>query len=129
MQNGGLKIADVVSILNGVITGIIGRAVDDSRLNSASRKPRSESSRVVVPALGVLRPWASSEFASPNYESAIKHSSLFEVGDQAGDRFVGLPAQGFMGRHVAMRVPRSVPSSGVADLYEANSLLGQTSGK
>ena len=30
MQNGGLKIADVVSILNGVITGIIGRAVDDS---------------------------------------------------------------------------------------------------
>jgi hypothetical protein len=40
MQNGGLKIADVVLVLNGVITGIIGRAVDDSCLDSASPATR-----------------------------------------------------------------------------------------
>ena len=83
----------------------------------------------MVAAGGVLRPGAAAEFAGPDDERFVEHAALLEVADQAGDRLVGGPAQRTVRADVAVGVPGAVAAAGVANLDEADALLGKPAGE
>ena len=54
MQDGGLKVADVMRLLNRLVANFIGGALDDSALDAASRQESRKALAVVVAPGGVL---------------------------------------------------------------------------
>ena len=59
----------------------------------------------------------------------MQHAALLQVLDQAGDRLVRRRGRGAVGLHVAVGVPAAVAAAGVADLDEADALLGEAAGQ
>jgi hypothetical protein len=115
---------DIVAILNGLVPGFIGCAVDHATFDTGAGEPGRESSRVVVTTLVVvLRPGRASELRGPDDKRAVEHASLLQIFDETGDWLVRRPAQRFVGGHIKVGIPRPVATAGVANLNEANTLL------
>src|SRR5262249_21147764 len=73
---------------------LVGGADDLAAFDTAAGHPYSEAIRVVVTALGAVSAavgdGAAAEFAAPDDEGGIEESPRLQIGQQAGDRLIGL---------------------------------------
>src|SRR4051794_38158754 len=112
-------------ILHRLITDLVRGPFNDAALDSAACKPRREAFRIVIASSGVLRPWRSAKLAGKHDKRTVEHASLFQVANQAGDRFVHCATQRLMALHVVVRIPLAITAiTRIADLDEADAFFG-----
>ena len=96
VEDGGMQVADVVSVDDGLVAKFVGLTVARSGVDAAAGHPIGEALGVVVAAsVAALIDRLSPEFASPDDEGFLKQTALFEVGQQPGDGAVDLGAVNF----------------------------------
>ena len=93
MQHGGVGVGDVVAVLGGVKSQLVGSAVHVSSLDTAARHPDGEGVGVVVSPAGSFSAGGPAELGGPDYQRFIQQAALLEVAQQPGNGFVDLPAQ------------------------------------
>src|SRR5262249_47144764 len=125
VKDRGLKVADVNRVFNGAITHIIGAAKNGSTFDSTASEPGGKAFGLVIAARCVLRPGGAPKLARPDYERALEQAALFQIPNQPRDRFIRLPAERRVTFHVAVRIPGSVPATGVAKLDKAHAPFDQ----
>ena len=124
MQHGGVGVGDVVTVLDGVKTQLVGGAVNVSALDAAARHPDGEGVGMVVSSAGSFRAGGSAELGGPDNQRLIQQAALFEVLQQPGNGFVDLPAQTVV---ALLQRPVGVPAiarGAVIDLHESHPPLG-----
>src|SRR5438876_688438 len=112
---------DIDGVLDGSITQLIGRAVNEAALDAAAAQPDAESGIMVVAAITALAHRGAAKFAGPNEQGILEHIALFEIGDQCHARaiyFLRLERDAFL--YAAVVVPILV-----VKLDEANAALSQ----
>jgi hypothetical protein len=67
-----------------------------------------------------LNKWSTSEFPTPNDQSVIEQTTLFEVFDQAGCRLIGIAG---LNRQLRWQIVVLIPP-GVHQLDKTHALLG-----
>src|SRR5262249_12110649 len=100
VQEGGEVVVVVDDIDGGVMTKIVGLAVDASGLEAAAGEPHAEAVGVVVaadagPAGVVLDDRQPAHLAAPVYHGALQQAALLEILDQGGTGFIGHAAGGW----------------------------------
>ena len=129
MEQCGVDIGDVVSVLDRVEPQFVGRSVDHSTLDPASGHPDREPVVVVISAVLALGTGRASELAGPDHDGFVEQSSLLQVTQQTGDRLVGLAAHaGVVADEVGMSVPGPGGSASMKHLHESHALLDQSTG-
>ncbi len=133
MQDGRMQVLDVERLLDGGAAELVGFAHGDAALDAAAGEPHGEAVCIVVAAgaLGVLGGRLPAELAAPDNQRRVQQATLFQVFEQAGDRFVGLAGvQVMVADQVAVSVPVVVVvgAAGV-DLDEAHAALHQPPGQ
>ena len=88
MQDRRVQVVDLDLVFDGVITVVVGGAVDRAALDSAAGHPHGEAIGVVVAAVGPLGHRGAAELAAPDDQGAIEQAAGLQVGEQAGDRLV-----------------------------------------
>ena len=99
VQDGGLQVMHVNTVLGNVVAVRISSSVGRSCFYPSTGHPHGKTSRVVVAAKIVCGEFAlaivsATEFAAPDDECVIEQVSLFEVLDEGSRCLVGLPALG-----------------------------------
>src|SRR2546425_11798744 len=79
MQDGGVQVVDVHTVLDSVVAEFVGCAVDESGLHTGTSHPDGVTVRVVIAAVGALRPRSAAEFAAPDDEGFLQQSARLEV--------------------------------------------------
>ena len=97
VEDGGVEIVDMDRILGDVVAEVVGFAVGDSALDTATGHPHAEVSGVVVPAIGLcgefsLRIDGSAKLAAPDDEGRVEQSALFEILEECRGWLVGIQA-------------------------------------
>ena len=132
VEEGGLEVADADRVFGGVVADVIGLTID-AGFDAGACHPHREGVRVVVAADEaflelavhvVLHHGGAPEFAAPDDEGFIEKAALFEICEEAGDRFVDLLAfdgeglvDGFAeGAAVVVPTP-------IVELYEADAIF------
>lgn len=96
MEDGGVKVGDVVAAFDGVEAEFISSAVDVTSLGSASCHDDVESVRVMVAAVALqfsfskLGAGGAAKFAAPDDECVVEHAAKLEVTDEGGDGLIDL---------------------------------------
>ena len=96
VQDRGVEVAEVNLALHGLGTGLVGAAVGQSPLHSASSQPEGESGRLVS-GLILLVGWfkaGPSKLATPDHKGVLQKSPLIEVSKKGGDGSVSRFAVG-----------------------------------
>ena len=95
-EDGGVEIVNVDSVLNDVVSVVVGLPMDDSRSHAAASHPHREAAAVVVATIvGLHRTLAvdrAPEFAAPDHQCFIQQPTLFQVGNQRRLRLVNVVA-------------------------------------
>jgi hypothetical protein len=73
-KNRGVKIMDVDFVVHSEEPVVIRRAVCEAAFDASAREPHRESLRIMVAPILSLCRGRSTEFASPNHQSIVKHS-------------------------------------------------------
>ena len=86
IQDGGVQIANMNRILDDIISEIVGLAIHRSSFYSSSGHPFRETLGMVVSSIIGFRERAlaidsATEFPSPDNESVVKHTPLFQIGN------------------------------------------------
>ena len=92
MKNGGMPVMNMNTTIHRLGPVFIGRSMFDSTLDPATGHPHREPLGVVIPPIVVLSIRRTTEFSAAQNEGVFKHATLFEIGEQAGDRSVDLRA-------------------------------------
>lgn len=79
VQDGGVDVGDVVSVLDGVETELVGCAMNDAPLDTAAGHPGGEAEGVVVAAVAVLRAGGAAELGRPDNEGVIEQATTLEI--------------------------------------------------
>lgn len=128
VQDGGMKIVHVESILHGVETEFVRCAVGSSALHAAASHPHGESRGVVVTSVALFAHGRASELAAPNHEGLFEETSCLEVGQQACDGFIDRAAEaGVVGFNAFVAVPFT--SCTAVELDEADTVFDEASGE
>ena len=95
IQDGRVQIPDVNRIFCDVVTEFIGLPVDHAPLNPTAGKPGSETLRMVITPIVLLRQrslaiYGTPEFSATDHERVIQHATLFQIGDQPCGGLVGV---------------------------------------
>ena len=81
VEDGGVEVADVVSVDDGLVAKFVGLTVVRSGVDAAASHPIGEALGVVVAAtVAALIDWLPPEFASPDDEGFLEQTALLEVG-------------------------------------------------
>ena len=130
VQNGGVQIPNVVAVNDGFVAEFVGLAVVNACLDAGAGHPVGEAFGVVIAsAVFALEHRLASEFTAPNHQSFLQHAALFEVAEQAGNRFVHFRAvdfQVFVHSVVSVPVLLLMTTAGV-ELHEAHTTFHQAS--
>ena len=79
---------DVNGLVLGLETEVVGRAIDLSALDAASRHPHRKAVMVVVAAIdfprvrsrrGHFNDWRAAEFAAPDHQRVVQHPALLQI--------------------------------------------------
>ena len=129
-HDGGVEVMDVDGVFDDVVRELVGFAPDGTAFGAAAGHPHAEAARVVVAAVIIAAQAAlavdgSSKFTAPDDEGILEHAAVFEVGDEAMDRLVGVFA---LERHAAAAIAMVVPVV-VVDLHEAHTAFDQSTGE
>ena len=109
-----------------VVAEVVGRAVDQTRLDAAAGHPHREAARMVIAAVVgrgqlALRIAGAAELAAPDHQRVVEQAALLQIGDQRGARLIGLAALPLMPRRqVVVLIPALV-----IELDELHAALGQ----
>src|SRR5262249_61086932 len=123
VQHRRVDVGDVVPVLDRVEADLVGRPVDNARLDPAAGQPGAKTLGVVIAPV-VLGPWRAAELGAPHDDRFVQQAPLFEILDQAADRLVHLGRKGAVVLPDAgMRVPGPAAAAAVKDLHEANAAL------
>ena len=79
-------------VLGSVVAELIGGTVGDAGFHAPSGHPHGEAVRMVVASPGLahhLGDRSASKFATPDDESVVEQSALFEIGNQGRDWLIG----------------------------------------
>ena len=126
----GVEIADVYRVFDDVVAKVIGLAVRDSGVRTASRKPDCEASRMMVPSIirfgeAALTIDGTAELPAPNHQRIVKHSSALQVGYQGIAGAVGCSTKF---RKIANSIAVNVPPP-LIDLGKPHASLGHPPGE
>src|ERR1700679_2771458 len=88
MQDRRVQVVDLDLVFDGVITVVVGGAINRSPLDSAASQPHGESIGIVIAAVGSLGHRGPAELAAPDDQSALEQTACLQVGEQPRDRFV-----------------------------------------
>ena len=108
VQNRGMQVGDMAAVGDGVVAEVVGGAVGLAALDAAAGEPDAEAIGVVVAAVLALGARGPAELATPDDERLVEQPALLQIGEQAGDRQVGLlAASAGAGGVVARACPRA----------------------
>jgi len=130
MKYRGVQVMNMNAVLYDVVTKVISFTMNDTRLNTSSRHPFGEATRMVISTIIFFRELtlavhSPTEFSTPNHKSVIQHASLFEIFDKCSRRLVNdATLSGDVLRQVSVLVP--LPDK---DLSEFDSSFRHPSGK
>src|ERR1035438_3508081 len=88
VQNGGVEIVDVASVLHDVGAQVVRLSVNRAAFDTAARQPRRVGLVEMASADGALRARRTPEFRGENYQRIFEQSPRFQIGQQARDRLV-----------------------------------------
>src|SRR2546427_12572056 len=95
MENGGVNVVDVRFAFDRPQSDFIRRPVNRSTLDAATRHPEGEAPRVIVAAFAFFIERRPAEFAAPDHQWCVNHSSRLQTGQEPTNRLVrGLPVLG-----------------------------------
>src|SRR5687768_7482246 len=115
-----------MAILDRVEAEFVGDAVGDAALDAAAGEPGAEALGMVV-AAGAFRARGAAKFGAEHDEGIIEHAALFEVGEQAGDRFIDLLGEfGVIALDFGMGVPIAATTAAVKKLDETDAAFDET---
>lgn len=129
VQNRCVQIGCLSAVGDGSIAEIIGGPVSLTAANSTTGKPDAEAVRMMITslnagdlvAIALFSARRATKLTAPQDKCGIKQATLFKVGQQAGNREIGLSATAASSGHV-VRV--SVPwLPGHEDLNKTNTSL------
>ena len=80
MQNGGVDVGDVMTILDGVEAKLVGRAMGDPPLEAAAGHPDRETEGMMIASVSPLRAGRAAKLGRPDDDRFIEQTTLFEVG-------------------------------------------------
>ena len=132
VQDGGMDVFDVVSIVNCRTSEFIRGSNFSATFHPATGHPHGESVAVVISAtsFGILGGRLPTEFTAPDDQRVVEHSAFFEVFQKSGNRSICFPrVQIVVVFQVAMRIPVGVVvvATGI-DLHKSNTSFLQAAG-
>ena len=120
VQDRRVKIVNVNFVLDGFVSELVGGSVNRSAFHASAGHPHGEAVVVVVPPVDLagvgallrqLNRRRPTELTSPQNESVLEQTPLFEVADQSRDRHVTFPGESTMvDLDVVVAVPRLASS-------------------
>ena len=75
MQDGGVRVGDVVGIFGGMEADVVGGPVCHAALDPAARHPDAEGVGVVVAAVRALRAGGAAEFGGEDDEGFVEQAT------------------------------------------------------
>ena len=72
MEDCGPKIIDVTRVFRGTVAQFIGGSIDAASLETSTCNPKTESERIVIPAITALGKGSSAKFPSKNHDGLIQ---------------------------------------------------------
>ncbi len=130
VEEGGVEIVHVDLAVHGEVPEVVGGAPGESGFHTAAGEPGGEAAGIVIATgailLGVGCP---TEFSAPPDEGIFEETASMEIGEEAGDGFVG--GAGVLG--VAWKVRVLIPARvggvvAVGDLDEADARFAEAAG-
>src|SRR5262245_10033810 len=116
-----MDVRHVMTLLDGVEADLVGRSVNDAALDAAARQPHRETVRMMVPAVGILRPRRATKLRRPDDEGIVEHAALFQILQQTRDGPINPTTVGAVVLlQLAVRVPAASSPTAVVDLDEAD---------
>jgi hypothetical protein len=97
VQESGVQVVHVNLVFSGIETKIIGRSVDRSGLDAATRHPNGVSMRMMIPTdliglEGPLHHRSPTELSAPKDQGFVEKTALLEILDEGDRRLIGLGA-------------------------------------
>ncbi len=94
-----MQVANLDGIFHDLVTHLVGLAMGDSGLDSATGHPDGERAGVVVSAhifhllaIPVFPHRRPAELSAPDDEGVLEHATLFQIGKQRRSRLIDLAA-------------------------------------
>src|SRR5262245_59391432 len=130
VEYSGVDVGDIMAMLGGVETELIGRAVDDASFDAAAGERDGEAVRMMVAAVGSLRSGRAAELCADDDNRLVEEPALFKVREQRPYRLIDFLGQLAVTRlQVAVGVPGARPAvASMKDLHEADTSLNQSAG-
>ncbi len=94
VKHRGVQVVDVNLTFNAVVAEVVGLAVRDAALHSASGHPHGEAVVIVLAAgrftrtVVLLCVRSATKFSSPQNQRVVKQAARFQIGEETGDRLV-----------------------------------------
>src|SRR5438552_3198042 len=79
VQDGGVQVMDMHTVLDSVVAELVGGAVDESGLHTGAGHPDGVAVRVVIAAVCALCPGSAAEFTAPDDERLLQQSARLQV--------------------------------------------------
>lgn len=131
MEDRGMEIGDVMTVLHRVEPEFIGGAVGDASPDASAGQPDRKPIRMMIPTIAALRPRRAPELGPPNHKGLLEQSPLLQILEQSGYRLVHLGAEPTVtGSQSAVGIPLPCPTiATVEDLDESDTPFHQPSGR
>ena len=85
MENSGVNIGDVMSVVGVMKPDLVRCAMDNASLEAATSHPDAESKNVVVPSVAILGAWSSAKFGGKHNQCLLQETALVEIFQQSAD--------------------------------------------
>ena len=120
VEHGGVEVADVDGVFDGIVAEVVGSSVDGAAIDSAAGKEHGVTLDVVV-ASAALCHRSASELAAPDDQCVVKQPAALEVVDEGGGALI----DEFGGDcHAFFQIAVVIPAA-VIELNETNAALGE----
>ncbi len=114
VQHRRVKIVNVNSTCDDVVSHVVSFTPCEARLNTATCHPRAETFRLMFATMNInrcgtteiLTPRRTPKLSGPQHQSIVQQSSAFEVFDQTSNRLIGLFTES---GQVASNIPMMIP--------------------
>ena len=114
IENGGVQVVDVRSLLDSLVAEVVRGAVDHPLLDATTGQPYRETIRIMIAAIhhpahgfvGRLDGGRTSEFSAADDQRILQHSALLQVFDHRREGLIGILSELAIGQNVGMRIPR-----------------------
>jgi len=93
VQDCGMEVMDMNSILDAPKTKLIGLPVSHSPSHTTTGEPRRKAMMIMVATIPVFTGGCPAKFTAPEDERFVEQSTLLQIGQQGGDRAIDIGTQ------------------------------------